>query len=259
MSKLKFLSENFLTQYNSNLSMVVGTENNNFPLSNLKRKFTTKVFRSNENNCEILIDMLQLRECDNFVAVGSAITGFGSTTITIQGSATTNFTGVTPISVDINTDHNIAKASFNPVSVRYWKINISGTGSYCELSNLFIGKAEILENNSISVSSFRLRTNDRSTTRTNQYGQEFTDKRNKQRSIRGTIQYCNKEEVETLENILLRHTDRTPIWVMIDCNNTIADDGEFRYSGYFSYIGGINWSSTGVGLFNISLRFDEVV
>lgn len=259
MSKLTFLSENLLTEYDSDISMIVGTENPNFPISNMKRKFTTKVFRTNENDNEILIDLLQTRAADSFMLVGNALTGLGVTSVTIQGSATTNFTGITPIVVDINQEFNLGLVTFPETSVRYWKINLTGGGTYNELSNIFIGKSDIVENNSISISSFKVQTTDMSSTSTNMYGQEFTDKRSKQSNISGAIQYCNSEEVLQIDNIILRHSDRTPLWVIIDSDNNITTDGKYRFSGYFSLQNNPTWSATGYGLFNTSLKLKQVI
>lgn len=259
MSKLQFLSENLITEYNSNITMVVGTENPNFPISNLKRKFTTKTFRTNENNNEVLIDLLQTRSADTFMLVGNALTGLGVTSVSIQGSATTNFTGVTPIVVDLNQEFNIGMVSFPEISVRYWKITMTGGGTYNELSNIFIGKADIVENNSISISSFKIQTKDLSTTTNNMYGQEFTDKRSKQTIIKGTIQYCNSEEVLQIDNIILRHLDKTPLWIIVDSENNITTDGKYRFSGYMSLQNNPEWSATGYGLFNVPLQLKQVI
>ena len=259
MSKLSFLSENLLTQYDADLSMVVGTENSNFPLDNIKKKFTTKVFRSNENTCEVLIDLKQSRSVDYFMLVGNALTGLGLSSLTIQGSATTNFTGVTEITVDLNSDFNVGFVQVPEQSVRYWKLNMTGVGLYNEISNIFIGKADIIQNNSISISSFKVKENDLSSTSRNDYGQEFTDKRSKQTQVRGNIQYCNSEEVLQIDNILKRHTDKTPVWVIIDSNNNITTDGKYRFSGYFSLQNSPEWTASGYGLFNISLNLRQVI
>lgn len=259
MSKLQLMSENLITEYDSDITMLTGTENANFPISNLKHSFTTKVFRTNENNNEILIDLLQTRAADTFMLVGDALTGLGVTSVTIQGSATTNFTGITPISVDLDNNFNIGIVNFPEVSVRYWKINLVGGGTYNELSNIFLGKSTILENNSISISSFRIQTRDLSKTSTNNYGQEFTDKRSQQQEISGTIQYCNSEEVLLLDTLLRRHTDKTPLWAIIDSDNNITTDGKFRFSGYFSLQNSPTWTSTGYGLFNIPLTLRQII
>lgn len=259
MSKLNFLSDNLVVDNNVDFSMVVGTENANFPLTNMQRKFTTKKFRSNENTCEVLIDLGQTKPIDCFMVVGDALTGLGVSTISIQGSATMDFTGVTPIDITINQEFNIGYAKFAEQSVRFWKINLTNTGSFCELSNIFIGKAEVIQNNSISISSFRFGTTDLSRTSVNDYGQEFTDKRSSQKDLSGTIQYCNNEETKQIDDIILKHSDRTPVWIILDQDNNITDDGEFRFSGYYSIQNRPRWSATGYGLFNINLTFKQVI
>lgn len=257
MSKLKFLSENLILE--SDITMLAGTENINFPIDNMKRKFTTKVFRSNENSMELLIDLKQTRNVDSFMVVGNALTGLGFTTMKIEGSATPIFSGADIKTVDLNQDFNIGIITFPTLSVRYWKITTIGTGSYTEISKMFIGAANVLEQNAFSIDSFKLKTKDLSSTTTNLYGQEFTDKRSKQSSIAGSIKYCNSAEVLQVDNIMLNHTDRTPLWMIIDEDSSITTDGKFRYSGYFSMQNDIDWSATGVGLFNTKMNLKQVI
>ena len=259
MSKLQFLSNNLVIENNASFSMEVGTENNLFPLTNLPKKFTTKVFRSNENTCEIVIDLKQVSTLDTVAITGSAIDGMGVTTAAIQLSATPIFTGLPEITLDISNDFNIGFKSFTSQVARYVKVNLSHTGSYCELGNIFLGEADIIQNNSISISSFRYSRMDNSQTVTNNYGQEFTDKRNHQTQLNGTIQYCNNEELKQIDDILLRHIDRTPVWIILDSTSNITDDGNFRFTGYYSLQRPPQWSASGYGLFNISLQFKQVV
>ena len=258
MSKLQFLSKNLIVENNGSFSMAAGTENASFPLTNIPKKFTTKVFRSNENTCEVVIDLQQNSTIDTIALAGNALTGLGFTAATFQISATLVFSGPTTI-IDVSQEFNIAYKSFTAEVGRYVKINLTGGGSYCEISNLFIGQADVIENNSISVSSFRYSNRDNSTTKTNQYGQEFTDKRNNQTEIRGTIQYCNDTEFQQIDDIVLRHLDKTPLWMIIDSTSNILSDGNYRFTGYFSLQNNPRWTATGYGLFNISLALREVV
>ena len=124
---------------------------------------------------------------------------------------------------------------------------------------MFLCAADVLQNNAFSIDSFRLKTRDLSSTTTNLYGQEFTDKRSKQSSVDGSIKYCNSAEVLQIDNVMLNHTDKTPIWMIIDEDSSITTDGKFRYSGYFSMQNDIDWSAAGAGLFNTKMNLKQVI
>ena len=121
---LTFMSDNRMLD--ADLSMVVGTENTQFPLTNIALDFTTKVFRSNETAVEILVDLKNTTLVDSFCMVGSSIDGIGIGDMSIQGSGSTDFSGATVIDIDINAAFNFGFKLFDAGgSFRFWKRTIS--------------------------------------------------------------------------------------------------------------------------------------
>lgn len=242
---------------NASLSMIVGTENSQFPLTNMQHDFTTKTFRSNENSIEILVDLQSTIDVDSFAIVGSSVTGLGLTSLSIYGSATTDFTGATEIVVDLSSEHNFGFNLFSTQSFRYWKIEATSAGSYVEISNLFLGERTELTNNGLDMSSFTYATADNSNISSNRYGQRFIDSYNKIKEVSGTIRYANKAELDTLDDIWLQNGRSIPLWVMVDPDDCIITDGKYKMSGYFYFTKDVSFRSSGPSLFDLNIDLGE--
>lgn len=259
MSNLNILSENLIKENSVELSMITGSENPNFPLTNIPHNFTTKVFRSNENTCEFLIDLKQVRNIDVIALVGSNLTGFGYTEVNVTLSATNDFTGLSSQNIPISLEYNFGYLEITPTVARYIKIELTSTGSYCEFSNIFIGEQIKFEYNGLSQDGFKFGVLDNSNRRSNQYGQDFINVRNQVKFLNGNVRFANKEEVDLLDEVIIRHINGNPLWLIIDQCDQVLTDGRFRLSGYYRINNRPNFTASGPGLFNTSLTFQEIV
>ncbi len=257
MSALTFLSDNRVMD--ATFSMLVGTENAQFPLTNMQNDFTTKVFRSNENAIEIQVDLQATNAIDSFAVVGSSTDGLGLGDITIYGSATTNFTGATAVPIDISAANNFGFKFFTPGgSYRYWKIVVNNSaGSYVEISNIYLGIKTQFANNGISTETFKYSEMDNSKIVKNRYGQKFIDTYNTIKSMSGTMKFVNAAEFESLNNIFTQHKKNTPIWVVLDPDGQMLTDSEYKFSGYFYFNSDLKWSLAAPTLYNVKLNFSE--
>lgn len=256
MSKLTFLSENFVSD--ATLSIITGTPDAQFPIDNIKDIRTTKVFRSSDNTVEVQIDLLVSQTINAFAIVGSSVDGLGFTALTIKGSPSTDFSGSTAITIDLNAENNFGFKLFDDSPFRFWKLEFTGTGSFTEVSNIFLGAKEQFENNSFAISSFRYSNQDNSRVTFNSYGQPFIDKRARLKTIRGSIRHMNTTEFDLLNELINRHGRTEPIWILTDPEGCSATDGEFLFSvyGLFSRIPDISYS--GYALYNASLRLGQI-
>lgn len=253
---LTFLDNNRVLD--ATLSMITGTENAQFPLTNLQKDFTTKVFRSNENVIEILVDLKISESIDAFAIVGSSATGIGFTDITIQGSGSIDFTGAAVINIDIAAEFNFGFKLFTAASFRFWKISVVQTaGSFVELSNFFIGTKTQLTQNGFSSASFVYTGRENVRIQQNRFGQRFIDKYNKINELSGSVEFVNSAEFTTINEVFMQHGRNIPLWVLVDPDGQLVDDGEFIFSGYFYFTEDIEWQSVTTGLFNIELAFSE--
>lgn len=257
MSGINFLSDNLVDQGSFNIT--TGAENAQFPISNLLNDSTTNKFRSTGNTVVFEIDLGTNRTIDSIAVVGDSTGSLGITAMTVKTSVTTDFSGSPIYTVDLSSEHNIGYTFITSVSHRYVEVTLTGTGSYAELSNIFLGERINLPQNSLSIGSFKYGNDDRSRVRDNDFGQRFIDVRNKTRFLSGSIEYCTKDETETLDDLFLFHGKTKPLWVFLDPTNTAMNDAEFRLSLY-GYLDSIpEWSAAGGQTYTAPLKINEVV
>jgi len=257
MSSLTFLSDNRVLE--AELSMITGTVNAQFPLANIMNDFTTKVFRSNEDTIEILVDLKSTVAIDAFAIVGSSVNGLGLGDISIYGSLSTDFSGATEVEIDINANHNFGFKLFTPgASYRYWKIVVNNTGgSYVEISNFYLGIKTEFAANGISTETFKYTDHDNSKTVKNRYGQRFIDQYNRIKSLEGQMKYVNATEFDELNNLYIQNRRSIPIWIIVDPDGVMANDSEWIFSGYFYFDADLQWQLVAPALYNVNLKFSE--
>lgn len=254
---IQFLSENLVNQ--SVMSISSGTENAQFPLSNIKIESTARKFRSVENTCVIIFDMQQTRTIDYVAIAGDSVQTLGLTAAEIKTSLTTDFSGATAVPLELNAEHALGFTEVTSVDHRYVELTLTGNGSFCELSNIFIGaKIEILRNN-LSIGSFRYGYEDRSELRQNDYGMKFINKLNLQKTISGSIEFCDKTEQETIDDLWLAHGISKPLWVIVDRESMGMNDGRHKLGGYVYFSNQSSWSANGGQNYTIDLDFEQVI
>ena len=257
MSGINFLSENLVDD--ATLSITTGVENAQFPLENLKNESTTNKFRSVGNTVVIEVDLQQTRDIDTIAVVGDATATFQITAMSVKTSVTTDFSGSTLIPITISAENNIGYEFITEVAHRFVEITLTGTGTFAEISNVFIGKRINLIQNSLSIQSFTYRNEDDSSIQRSDFGQKFINIFPFKKRIAGTIQYCNKSEQETLDNMYLRHGRHSPLWMIVDPGSAAMNDGQFKLAiyGYLEKMPG--WNAVGGQLYNTSLEMEQAI
>ena len=255
MAGIAFLSENFVD--NSNLSLTTGTANSQFPLDNIKNQATAVKFRSQENSVVIVFDMQQTRAIDTFAIHGDTNNDFGLTTVSIKTSLTTDFTGATTIPIPVSAENIMGYEYFTETSPRYVEVTLTGTGSFAEVSNVYIGKRiELLQQN-LSISSFAYGQTDKSSVSENRYGQRFIDKRNKIKYLEGNIEFAIKSEQETLDEMFIRHGKSEPLWMIVDKDSLGMNDGQYKLTVYGYLPDRPEWSASGGQTYNATIRVTQ--
>ena len=258
MSAIVFLSDNLIETATS-ISLTTGTENAQFPLTNLEIDATVKKFRSQENSIVIEIDLGSTRPIDSVAVTGDATESFEITSMSIKTSLTTDFTGSTAIPVTLSSEFNIGYEFFTEVSHRFVEITLTGSGSFVEFSNLFIGKKIELTQQNLSLGSFRYQREDRTSIRQNKYGQKFIDRRNIVKTISGSIEFANQTEQETLDDMFLDRGESRPLWMIVDQNGAAMNDGEFKLAMYGYLERYPAWTANGGQLYSASIQVRQVV
>ena len=252
---ITFLSDNLI--YNAVLSLTTGTENAQFPLTNVKNEATAIKFRSQENTVVIVADLQQTRTLDTFAIHGDTNEEFGLTSVSIKTSLTTDFSSAVAIPIPVSATNLMGYEYFTAVSHRYVEITLTGTGSFVEVSNIFIGERINIEQNNLSIGSFSYQTSDQSSVSENDYGQVFVNERNPIKSIGGRLEFCTKTEQEILDNMFLRHLKKKPLWVIVDKDASGMNEGNYKLSCYGYLTSEINWTASGGQHYNIGIKVKQ--
>ena len=257
MSGIIFLSDNLVDD--ASLSITTGSENAQFPLSNLQNDTTTRKFRSVGDTVVIEIDLLQTGQIDTIAVVGDATITLQITDMVVKTSLTTDFSGSPANNIPLSSEFNIGFLFITEVTHRFVEITLTGNGTFAEISNIFVGARLNLPQNSYSIDSFRYRNNDGSKVKINEFGQKFIDVFPFRKRIVGTIRFANKTEQEQLDDMFLTHGRNSPFWVIVDPNSDAMNDGQFKLAMYGYMPKMPSWNSVGGQLYNASIEMDQVV
>ena len=165
------------------------------------------------------------------------------------------------ITIDLSAEHNFGFKYFTEqASMRYAKLVLVGS-SYCEISNLYVGKRTELANNNIDTNSFSYSTIENFKSKSNNYGQIFIDKYNTVNTMSGTIKYVNLAEFEAIQNIYAEVGNTLPLWFILDNEGNLSTDGSSKYlfSGYFYLKGALSWTTVAPSLYDTTLALVEIV
>lgn len=253
---INFLSENLADD--AIISLTTGTENLQFPLSNIQNAATAVKFRSLENSIVILFDLQQTRTIDAIALHGDTNGTLGMTAASVKTSLTTDFSASTAQNIPLSGDNLLGYLFFNaPVSHRYVELTLTGTGVYVELSNIFIGERIELIYQNLSIGSFEYGLDDKSDVSENQYGQVFVNKRNKIKYIKGNIDFATKDEQEILDNMFIRHGKSEPLWMIVDKNGEALNAGEYKLSIYGYSTVTPKWTASGGQTYNTTVQIKQ--
>lgn len=236
MSSLYLASLNLATSNDTEYTLLTGTSNSQYPLTNIKHPFTTKIARVTGSTVEFQIDTKTSSTKNLFCIVGSSVDGLGFETCKIYGSATTDFTGATEVTVPLSSKYKFGYKIFDSdESYRYYKVKVTSSGTYCDISNIYLGESEVLTTNTISNKGFEVGVVDHAKVTKNAYSQRFIEKYNKLKTLSGTIDLINSSEHSTIKSTFDYCGISTPIWLLLDTDNASLPEAEYIYSGYYFF------------------------
>lgn len=257
MSGITFLSQNYFDD--ASLSMTTGTENAQFPLTNLQNDSPSIKFKGIGSTSVIVIDLGVTRDIDTVAIAADPQTSFLISSASFKTSTSTDFSLSPSYSIDLSMEQTIGFKQITEVSHRYVQLTLVGSGGSTELGRVFVGKAINIPLNSFSVSSFKYAYNDRSTIKENKYGQRFIDEYNSTKILAGTIEFCTKDEQEELDDMFIYHGQNKPVWLILDSNSDAFNEGKFKLTIYGYFNNEISWSAAGGQLYNISVEVRQTI
>jgi len=249
---LRFCADNLVQQ-----STITASENNaQFPSSNIKDDRRTKVFKSLTTSCNIVFDFGSVRQIDTISIVDSNISDLGFVTATIELN-NVNSWGSPPVSQVLTIDSLNGWVNFNwPVdqSYRFARLVLTNIVNPIEVSKVFIGKSSYFADICFSY-PVTYRQNNRASMSQNRYGQKFFDEISTQKEISGEIPSLNKNEMDTMLEILDYASFTRPVWLNFDALTFLNDQN--RISGYYYLADDPSMILNAGNFWTIGLKFNE--
>lgn len=238
--------------------ITASTVNAQYPVSNIQHDFRTKVFRSTSNSDNIVFDLGSIEDVDTIAVVDNWRNGFGFSTMTIEANATNSW-GSPAFSTTLTYDSTfgIGIKEFTEESYRYWRIVLTSTLGYCELANIFIGKATTIETNGVDY-GYLYKKNDLTNVSTTRYGQEYIDDFGTRKSLDGlSFQVMNNTELDAIFEIYDQRRTVKPFFIKLgDGTNTIISN-ENRLNGLYKLKSEPSVKAKTIGYWDLSLSLAE--
>ena len=260
MSCNKLYNFNLVTQDATDI--VADSENAFFPASHLRDDRRAKSWRTPDGilTGTVVFDFKTAEVVDSIIVVGDKLRGIGFTSMVIEANIVDSWGAPlfsTTLTPDAEFNFGFKDLSATNPEYRFWRVTITGSSPYVELSNLFIGR-EMGIGRSVNL-NWSYQHNDRSSSTKNVAGTKFTDIRNNQKEIRVGFSVLSKTEYATLQNALDLNGEHTPFWIIMDPDEEISDNNG-RFAGPFKLEQSPQSKNPFYGRYNTnSLRFLEVI
>lgn len=251
---IKFFSNNLV----EGAQLSSSTVDAQFPLANIQNDFRTKVFRSTTNSDNIVFDMGAIEDVDTVAVVDNWRSGFGFATMTIEANATDSW-GAPAFSTTLTFDSTfgIGIKEFTEESYRFWRIVLTSTLGYCEISNIFIGKATTIETNGINY-GYSYKNEDMVKRSSTIYGQEYIDDRGSRKELNAlSFEIMTNAEMDKIFEVYDDRRTIKPFFIKLgDDTNTIISN-ENRLNGQYKLKAMPSVTARTIGFWDVSLSVKE--
>lgn len=251
---IKFLANNLV----ENATAVASTTNAQYPVTNIAEDFRTKTWRSTSNSDNVVFDMGSIEPVDYLAIVDNWQSGFGVSTITVEANATDSW-GAPAFTTTLTFDETfgVGLKSITEQSHRYWRLVLTSTLGYCELANIFIGKAVDISTNGIDY-NWNYKNKDLKKVSTSRYGQEFIDDIGQRKELTGlSMKVLNTTELDQIFEVFDNRRTTKPMFIdFSDSGNVISNDSD-RFSGMYKFIAEPTLTNRSSGFWNTSFGLRE--
>jgi hypothetical protein len=235
-------------------TLTASTTNALFPLTNINDNRRSKVWRSTTNSDNIVINFGSAKEVDSFFIVCDKRGNFGFSTITLEFNSTDSWgSPAATESITFSNTFKVGLKDFATKNYQYVRIVLTSSLGYCEVSNIYLGK-RIDMDRSISF-DWTYKSDDLSNSKTNRYGQRFTDETIRQTTISGALRLLDKDQLDQFFSVYDNVGEKKPFFIQLGCDEMTNDNR--RYSGmvYFSSLPQI--TNTSFNRYNLSMTLIE--
>lgn len=257
MSAIQFVPENYLDS--ADVELTTGTENIQFPLSNLHNDSPSVKFRSQENSVVIEVDLKTTRPVTTVALFGDPASPFGVTSGSVKTSVTNDFSAATPTPLEVFASQDMAFTTFSEQSHRYVELTLTGGGAYVEIGALVVGEMIRMEQQNLSINDFEYGYDDLSRVQQNRYGQSFIDSLPLVKTLMGSIEFANKTEQELLDDLFIEIGIKRPIFWQVDRDAAAINEGDSKLSvyGYLSIMP--KWIASGGQHYTAELSIRQAI
>lgn len=251
---IKFLSNNLI----DGATITPSTVDAQYPVANLNDERRTKTFRSTTNADNIVFDFGIAESVDSFAIVDNWQNGFRIATLTLEANGTDSWGAPAfTTTVTLDTTFGVGIKTFTSESYRFWRVVVTGTLGYCEISNMFIGTAKTIATNGVSY-NWQYVNKDLAMKTTNRYGQEFVDDIGTQKELNNLqFQIMDKDEQEIIFDVYDANRTVKPFFVYFPLETDSLSNNDDRYNGMYRFKSEPSFTNINSGYYNTSLSLRE--
>lgn len=251
---MQFLSSNLI----EGSVLTASTVNAQYPVSNILDVRRTKTYRSTSNSDNIVIDLGASEQVDSFGIVDNWQNGFGVSTITLEGNGTDSWgSPAFTTTVTLDATFGVGIKQFTQQSYRFWRIVMTSTLGYCELANIFIGKASAISTNGVGY-NWTYRNRDLAIKSKNRYGQLFVDDIGTQKELSNLqFQVMDKDEMDVIHNVFDANRTVKPFFIYFPLETDSLVNNDDRYNGLYYFRDEPSFTNINSGYYSTSLNLTE--
>ena len=235
----RIIDFNFIFQ--DNVVLTPSTEDSNFPASNLKKFFRSKVWRTTTaaTTQTLDIDLKTEEEIDSFCMFFDPVLKNRFTedaVVKLQASATALFTSP-PVDVTISIDDDNETFSHfftTDQAYRFWRVTITDTTNpdgFLEVPKMFLGRK--IQISKVPQTGFQMTQSDLSRTDTSLFGHEFKDVFPIRKGFNFNLIHMTKAQAEELFKSFIRSGNVLPVVIEVDAQEALFDKDRFLMYGRY--------------------------
>ena len=252
---IKFLSNNLI----DSATITASTADAQYPVTNLNVDHRTKTYRSTSNSDNIVFDFGGAEECDYFAIVDNYKNGFGVTAITIEANGTDSWgSPAFTTTATLDTTFGVSIKAFSSAQTyRFWRVVLTSTLGYCEIANMFIGKAIAISTNGINY-NWAYKNKDLAKITQNREGQKFIDDIGTKKELTNLqFQIMDKTEMDSIFSVYDANRTVKPFFVYLDLETDSLSNNDDRYNGMYYFKDSPSFENVNSGYYNTTINLDE--
>lgn len=251
---IQFLSANLI----EGATITPSTEDAQYPVENIIHAHRTQCFRSTSNSDNIVIDLGANEQVDTFAIVDNWKNGFGVSTITLEGNGTDVWTSPSfSTTITLDSTFGVGIKQFTQETLRFWRIVMTSTLGYCEIANVFLGKATKMTTNGVGY-NWNYVNRDLSIVAENRYKQKFIDDIGTRKELSNlSFSIMDKDEMDVIHDVYDANRLVKPFFIYFPLETDSLVNNDDRYNGMYYFKAEPSFSNINSGYYNTTLSLEE--